>query len=31
MATLFGLGHPDTIGVTDFTSPDKLTNDILIV
>ena len=30
MATLVGLRHPVTIFVTDFTSPDELTNDILI-
>ena len=28
MGTLFGLGHPVTILVTDFTSPDKMTNDL---
>ena len=31
MATLVGLRHPVTIAITHFTSPDKLTNDFLIL
>ena len=31
MATSVGPRHPVTIGISDFTSPDNLTNDLLIL